>query len=148
VPHEKGLLNFFEEFQRSPDVGGVCGTMGVRIEKEAPVKKIKSRGLEVCELAIYSFLEKIFSIPRAQQFEYGMAHILDKGFETVFGFIHVLPGAWSAYRWKALNDSSLLESKYLKSTNDNYEAKSIHEVIFFFFFLIDKNSKALPIYIL
>lgn len=123
------MFNFFLEFERSPYVGGVCGTMGVRIEKESQVKAAKpQKKLEILELAIYSFMEKLFSIPRAQKFEYGMAHILDKSFETVFGFIHVLPGAWSAYRWKALNENSLLESKYLKSTNENYQATSIHEV--------------------
>lgn len=43
----------------------------------------------------------------AQNFEYKMSNILDKPLESVFGFIGVLPGAFSAYRWKALKGRPL-----------------------------------------
>lgn len=45
-------------------------------------------------------------IQRAQQVEYHFGHLIDKPFESFFNFIHVLPGAFSAYRMDALNLSS------------------------------------------
>ena len=48
---------------------------------------------------------KVVDIQRTQQFEYHFAHLIDKPFESsgCFKFIHVLPGAFSAYRIDALN---------------------------------------------
>jgi len=43
-----------------------------------------------------------FSIEKAQEYEYIIAHFIDKNQEGALGFLHVLPGAWSAYKYKAL----------------------------------------------
>jgi chitin synthase len=138
-PDKKGLWNFFRALETDRQAGGVCGYMGVRIEegdnriKQLPFKfdvdgseNFLYRGylnLINIFLLILNYLigvlEKIFSIQKAQEFEYCFAHIFDKGFESFFGFIAVLPGAWSAYRWDALSEDNLLEREYLQTVNIN-----------------------------
>lgn len=56
----------------------------------------------------------IFSVAEhAQTVEYKLSHIFDKALESVFGFISVLPGAFSAYRWSAVKGEALWRDYFM-----------------------------------
>ncbi len=83
---------------------------------------IKKSCFEKIYLYIFFIFVKIhswFDVRKAQEFEYIFAHFLDKNFESFFNFLHVLPGAWSAYRYEAIsksfkNKDNILQKYYLK----------------------------------
>jgi chitin synthase len=64
-----------------------------------------------------SFAESV--ILRAQYVEYKLSHYLDKALESVFGFVSVLPGAFSAYRWECINGQPINE--FLKGVRDEFD---------------------------
>lgn len=85
MPTKSALYHLLYSFERNPQIGGACGQLAV----EEPFKNLSNW------------------VVSAQNFEYKISNILDKSLESCFGFISVLPGAFSAYRYQAIRGPPL-----------------------------------------
>ena len=148
-PEKRGLFNFFRALESDRDIGAVCGYLAGKdydIEykkvKQLPFKFEYDANDNVIMKAIpilmnylmmainfgISLIENIFSLQKAQQFEYAWDNVYTKNFQSIFRYIPVLPSAWSAYRWDALCEDNLLEKEYLNTVkNPDYVYKSVKE---------------------
>lgn len=107
-------------------IGGVCGYMSLKMEKLDEEDQLLDEDID----GFTYVSSKLFDIQRTQQVQYHFAHLMDKSFESAFGFIHVLPGAFSAYNMKAIRDydrkgdEQLLQS-YFKSISQKLAQRKI-----------------------
>ncbi|KAJ8496271.1 hypothetical protein ONZ51_g1200 [Trametes cubensis] len=86
MPGPTSIYHLWKAFDINSNVGGACG--------------------EIVALKGKYMRNLINPLVAAQNFEYKMSNILDKPLESIFGYITVLPGAFSAYRYIALQNDA------------------------------------------
>jgi len=78
MPRPEAILKLYMAMEQDRDIGGCCGEIAVH----------KSNRFNIVEAT--------------QEYEYKISNVLDKSLESSMGYITVLPGAFSAYRYEAI----------------------------------------------
>jgi len=104
VPARDALVRIYVEMEDDPQIGGAAGEIAVRDARP------------------WHLLDS------AQTFEYLISHTLDKPAESQIGYISVLPGAFSVYRWVAIRGEPLcayfmLEESQIKDLGESGGAR-------------------------
>ena len=122
-PEGSSLFEIFRTFEGDDKLGGICGyttltpepifdKFGVR-EDQALFKNIDF---------LSKFMTLFFDIQNAQVFDAIFHHLIEKSFESFFGFLSYLEADLAGYRWDALRKrkgcNNIIDDVYLKTITD------------------------------
>ena len=111
VPLWNSISKMIFQMELYPEIGGAAGEIEVMIP---------DRNEDGSQISLFQEV-----LIMGQYVEYKISHYLDKATESFFGFVSVLPGAFSAFRWEAIQGDPL--KQFLKGQS-----------------LFDSDNKAFP----
>ena len=83
MPSHDAICRLIRSFKRNHQIAGVCGEIAVHRPRLGSL------------------------VEASQNFEYKISNIMDKALESCCGFISVLPGAFSAYRYVSIRNAPI-----------------------------------------
>ena len=126
IPLKESISEIVVYMDKYKQVGGCAGEIEVfePTDKELgyPIKTIDEDGKVVLKKRSCLQKTEALCLILAQYVEYKLSHYIDKAFETTFGFVSVLPGAFSTFRWEAIQGEPL-RSFFKGLENDKHTAK-------------------------
>lgn len=122
-PEKNSIFEIFRTFEGDNKIGGISGY--TTLTPEPIFDKFGVREDQEIEKSIdffTKFMTLFFDIQNAQVFDGIFHHLIEKSFESFFGFLSYLDSSMSGYRWDALRKrkgcNNILDDVYLKTITD------------------------------